>query len=565
MLLSAYFPASDSIFRRSAWYVQIRFWFLIALGFPSIISNLVFNGFNSEVRGDTLLLAVALLSNGLLYLILELSKSPRFHFLVLVGWLAFDILLVTSVIWINGAIESRSPILYAVPIVASGALFGRRGVYTAAIYSGILYDLLLFADFAGWLPSVGVIDPDLHGKLSYVVNSACFIPSILIVIALSTDFTARLLQEKEGQASHSLQELNRAQKIAKIGSWEWNVATDSVQWSDGMYEIFERPKTPEPVSYAAYLKMIHPDDVARHRKVVHQAVRSKQAFSVDHRILMADGSVKYLHGEGVPVLDKDGHITMIAGTAQDVTDAHHLDNAKRDFVALASHQLRTPASGVRSFLSLLLDGYAGDLNSDQRDFINKAYNANLRQLHIIENLLNVAALESGKLTPKFETAELGSLLSQCIDSQRPDFDTKQQSLTFKQPRRPAVIKADPSLMQMVIDNLISNASKYTLDGGKITIQLQSKAGAAILQVKDSGIGIAAADIPALFQRFGRLDNPQSKTVAGTGLGLYIADMIVRQHRGTIAVKSRQGKGSTFTVTLPLADSKKYTRKNARAA
>jgi signal transduction histidine kinase len=269
---------------------------------------------------------------------------------------------------------------------------------------------------------------------------------------------------------------------------------------------------------------------------------------------MPDGQAKYVHSEGQPFLDRDGNLTKMFGIAQDVTNMHHLDDAKREFVSLASHQLRTPASGVKAFLSLLIDGYAGTLTRKQHQFVKKAYEANDRQLDIIDNLLSLASIESGKLVLNREPVNLNDIIRACLPHHRLEIREKKQKLSTHLPKKPLIIKGDASHLQMAVDNLISNAIKYTPEKGVITVSSHMDEHAAYLDVIDSGIGIAKADIPSLFQKFSRLSisTSTSGTVGGTGLGLYLAKYIIKLHRGTISVKSRRGEGAQFRIKLPLA-------------
>jgi PAS domain S-box-containing protein len=471
--------------------------------------------------------------------------------------------LVTWLIYNDGGIESRAVILYAVPMLVAGALYGRRATYAVAGVSSLLYVLLVVLDFSGLIPAIGVVAPELHHKVSYLINSVCFVPSIIFVIALGIDFLTSLLIEKEQQASAHLAALNRAQEIARVGSWEWDVVHDEISWSDALHMITGVPDDGRPISYDSYLKLLPPEDAQKHSQSIQEALKKKSNFTTDHRLIMPDGSIRYMHGEGRPDFDASGKVIRMSGTAQDVTESYHLDNAKREFVSLASHQLRTPASGVKAFLSLLLDGYAGSITRKQRDFIHKAHDANNRQLDIIDNLLNLAALESGNITLKRVPIDLNALVRKCLPNHVPAIKARHQKLKVSYAESACTVQGDPTYLQMIIDNLVSNAIKYTPEKGDISISISAKKSAGYVVVSDTGIGISADDMKDLFKKFSRLRDPASSTVGGSGLGLYLARHLAELHGGSITVRSHHGQGAAFRIRLPLAANMAYDKRSKR--
>lgn len=234
---------------------------------------------------------------------------------------------------------------------------------------------------------------------------------------------------------------------------------------------------------------------------------------------------------------------------RDLTKEHQLDVAKEEFVSLASHQLRTPATGVKSILSMLSAGDFGPLSDMQKKFIDKAMHTNNRQLQLIEDLLNVALVDSGKLELDLDYADLAGVVREIASDHADAINNRQQKLSVNLPDT-ALILVDVAKITMVLDNLISNASKYTPAGGKIDVTLKNYKDMLTVAVQDQGVGIQAEDIPRIFTKFTRLPNELSTTVGGTGLGLFLAKNIVELHGGSIAVTSKPNEGSTFTIKLP---------------
>lgn len=230
-----------------------------------------------------------------------------------------------------------------------------------------------------------------------------------------------------------------------------------------------------------------------------------------------------------------------------------LNDAKDEFISLASHQLRTPATGVKQFIGMLLEGYFGDLTEEQKTVLDYAYESNERQLQVINDLLKVAQVDAGKVVLNKQVYDLADMLEDIMQEQRAQFEKRNQHVFLDRPDSPVTASVDVGRIRMVVENLIDNASKYTPEGKKITVSLhQPHIGGKFvsIKVKDEGVGIAEEDIPKIFQKFSRVDNPLSVKVGGTGIGLYWAKKIVDLHDGTISLKSKPARGTTFVVKIP---------------
>lgn len=231
-------------------------------------------------------------------------------------------------------------------------------------------------------------------------------------------------------------------------------------------------------------------------------------------------------------------------------ELRELNKAKDEFISLASHQLRTPASGVKQFLGLVLEGFAGELSDTQREYIVRANESNNRQIELINDLLRVAQIDAGKVTLQLGDVNLCNLIMNVIYEQRSKFNARKQSIVTDLPGDDMRGSVDEKRFRMVLENLIDNASKYTPEGGEITVRLNLTDDAIVIAISDTGVGIDTSALPKLFNKFSRIPNELSEKVGGSGLGLYWAQRIVELHHGTITVESQSGKGSTFAVILP---------------
>jgi signal transduction histidine kinase len=244
-------------------------------------------------------------------------------------------------------------------------------------------------------------------------------------------------------------------------------------------------------------------------------------------------------------------IGQLAGTFNAMASNYEkVDQMKSEFVLLTSHQLRTPATAVKGFISMLLDGYAGKVAPKQRDLIAAAYTENERQISVINSILDVAKLEAGEMALVRRMCDLIPLIEASAAGQQPLLESKSQKLVFHKPKNPVELWVDGEKLQLVFDNFIHNAIKYSPPDTTITIELKSRPQQAIIDIKDQGIGIAHKDLHRLFKRFSRISSPQTSNIQGAGLGLYLADKLVAMHGGKINVQSQEGKGTTFSIELP---------------
>jgi two-component system CheB/CheR fusion protein len=232
-----------------------------------------------------------------------------------------------------------------------------------------------------------------------------------------------------------------------------------------------------------------------------------------------------------------------------------LNNAKDEFIMLASHQLRTPATAVKQYVGMLTQGYAGEVSEDQIKMLNVAYRSNERQLEIIEDLLRVAKVDAGIVYLDKTSYDIGYQVEAAIKEQAVLFKDREQTIIFNAPSQRITAYGDSKLIHMVIENILDNAGRYSQNGAQILIDIEQGDFYTSIAIQDSGVGIRQVDIKKLFGKFVRIDNPLSASVKGTGLGLYWAKKVLDLHDGSIEVTSKVNQGSTFTVKMPTEEDK----------
>ena len=298
-----------------------------------------------------------------------------------------------------------------------------------------------------------------------------------------------------------------------------------------------------------------------------------------------DGGVRHLESTATPILDADGELLGWRGTDRDVTHriqaeaererllaaeqearaaaeaAQHdlaaqnerlreLDRLKDEFIALVSHELRTPLTSIRGYTELLLDGEAGELGDDQRQFLGVVERNAHRLLHLVGDLLFLAQVEAGKLVLDVGAVDLGAVASESVEAARPQAEAKGITLTLATGPVP-LVAGDRARIGQLMDNLVSNAIKFTPESGRVDVRVRALQKRAVVEVRDSGIGIPANERKHLFQRFYRTSTATEQAIQGTGLGLAISKAIVEAHDGRITLTSEEDVGTTFRVELPL--------------
>jgi len=234
----------------------------------------------------------------------------------------------------------------------------------------------------------------------------------------------------------------------------------------------------------------------------------------------------------------------------ELKELKELDRLKSNFVNAVSHELRTPLTSIRGYAELLEDGVGGELAPAHRDFVTQIARGALRLENLVNDPLDYARMEAGTFQLNPEWVDFGDTARETIDLLKPLAEEADVHLTLELPDEPLRLKMDPCRVGQVLTNLVSNAIKHTPAGGDIQVRAQTLDDHLRFEVADTGEGIAAQDLPRLFQRFSQV-GPGGPRVKGVGLGLAISKNLVEAHAGEIGVASQLGRGSVFWVELPV--------------
>ena len=363
-------------------------------------------------------------------------------------------------------------------------------------------------------------------------------------------------------------DLRQAQQVGRVGSWEWDLAADTLQVSPVLAELFEQdPRQPPPV---------FPDRLAwyapEHRQVMAQAIARTRAtgepYRVEAELALPSGARRWIENRGQALRDDQGRIVKLVGVTQDISDRRDAQAAhaallaeeaarrsKDEFLARVSHELRTPLNAVQGFSQLLaLDKQvqALPLAAEQVGMIQGAAD-HLKTM--IDDVLDLARSQSGGLHLAAEVIEVGPLAAQCLRWLAPLAEHHQVSSQLQGQDAGHQVFGDRTRLRQVLLNLLSNAIKYNRQGGQVVLSLSRVAGdgqaAGLIEiaVSDTGPGLSPRQISGLFQPFNRL-GAELGEVEGSGLGLAVARALVEAMGGTLRVSSASGQGAMFTVRLP---------------
>jgi PAS domain S-box-containing protein len=272
-----------------------------------------------------------------------------------------------------------------------------------------------------------------------------------------------------------------------------------------------------------------------------------------------------------PIRDTSGQVVGASGIARDITQRkqievererflaeladqnerlRELDRLKDEFVALVSHELRTPLTSIRGYLELVLEGEAGDLTDEQRQFLGVVERNAHRLLALVGDLLFLAQVEAGKLSLEIGAVDITAVAAESVETARPLAEEKGITLTLASGPL-ALLAGDRARLAQLLDNLISNGVKFTPAGGRVDVRVRSNRGNAVVEVRDTGMGIAAHEQEHLFERFYRTSAATEQAIPGTGLGLAISKAIAQAHGGQITVASEEGAGTSFRISIPI--------------
>ncbi len=308
---------------------------------------------------------------------------------------------------------------------------------------------------------------------------------------------------------------------------------------------------------------VHPEE---REAVLEEAASATGKTTKELRLRKKDGTEMVVSDTKVAVRDSGGKILYFDGILEDITERKRMEQEliektgeveranqlKSEFLANMSHELRTPLNVIIGFSELMVDKVPGKINEEQRQCLSDILDSSRRLLNLVNEVLDLSKVESGKMEFKLENVALAEVIESLTRTMLPMLTPRKQSLDIEIEEGLPAVHVDEGRLEQVLLNLATNSSKFTPDGGKLKIEAVRNGDWCQVSVIDNGIGIKKEDQERIFEPFCWLDNPLTKEKSGTGLGLALVETIVEKYGGQIWVESEYGRGSRFTFTLPLA-------------
>jgi len=287
-------------------------------------------------------------------------------------------------------------------------------------------------------------------------------------------------------------------------------------------------------------------------KTIEESLTTKDVSytSVSQELGIGELGDSFLRAHTAPVKNDLGETMGSVTVLQDISHLKELDKMKSEFIAMVTHELRAPIAAVEQQLTVILNKMAGEVTQKQEQLLSRAKERTKGLLDLIKDLLDLSKIEAGKMVQYKEPLNLQEVIQRVVDLMKAASENKKIDLQFSPPPHISLIHADRNSMEGIFTNLISNAIKYTPEGGKVWIDLGDEGGFVKASVSDTGIGIKKEDLSRIFDKFYRVKSSDTRQIVGTGLGLSIVKSIVDAHLGSISVESEEGGGTTFTILLP---------------
>jgi PAS domain S-box-containing protein len=512
----------------------------------------------------------------------SLAVIRRGHFRQAVLLTTAGLLLSFAIFAIELGLRSDTAVLSAflLPITVAGFLAGRRGLLFSILSSlMIIGGTLLLEQLAPGL--VGFAAPRDIPKTSTI-------GSFLLLLSLMALFIDRVTSTMRGALSDALErkreleertvELSRAkEELERELSMRRQTETALAYERDLLHALMDN--IPDQIYFkdtssrflrinraqARVLHIADPDEAIGKTDFDFQPGELAQSFHIEEKQIIttrqplvdrlefnptADGRPRWFSATKAPLIDKYGNVTGIIGVLRDITARQEVERMKSEFIATVSHELRTPLTSIRGSLGLLAGGATGPLGERTRGMLDVACRNTERLMGLINDLLDMEKVESGKLEFTIVPADISSLVEQAIEmnaAYAAQFDVT-IDLTHRLPG--TRIAVDPDRLTQVLTNLLSNAVKFSPPGSSVAVEIKRYDKNIRISVIDQGAGIPASFHDRVFEKFAQADSSNTRQKGGTGLGLSIAKTLVERMGGTIGFTSKLGSGTTFYVDLP---------------
>lgn len=381
-----------------------------------------------------------------------------------------------------------------------------------------------------------------HGSATEIVQ---ILEALTAGVAVSLLILGAVLAERseaQRQLAAAHASLAEAQEVAHLGSWEWEIGSNRVTWSDELYRLWGLEPQSVNLTYERYLDSVHPADREQVRTIVERALESGAPFDFAHRVMLPDDSVRWIDGSGRVITDESGAPARMVGVAQDITERKRIDDLRDSILSAVSHELRTPLTSIIGFSMTLKDRGSGLAQHTRDEMVGHLAHQAHKLDRLLADLLDLDRLRHGFIRPSLRPTDVRELASQVASDQRSN--THSIDVGGSQ----VIAKVDAPKVERIIENLLANAVNHTPPGTKISLTVEPHDGGVLIAVDDDGPGVADEQREAIFGIFNR--GTANDGVPGTGIGLSLVAQFTALHGGSAWVEESASGGASFRVFLP---------------
>jgi PAS domain S-box-containing protein len=381
-----------------------------------------------------------------------------------------------------------------------------------------------------------------HGSPTEIVQ---ILEALTAGVALSLLILGAVLAERseaQRQLAAAHASLAEAEEVAHRGSWEWEIGSNRVTWSDELYRLWGLEPQSVVLTYERYLDSVHPADREQVRTIVERALESGAPFDFEHRVVLADDTVRWIHGSGRVIADESGAPTRMVGAAQDITERKRIDDLRDSILSAVSHELRTPLTSIIGFSMTLKDMGATLARRTRDEMIGHLAQQAEKLDRLLADLLDLDRLRHGFVRPNLRPTDVRELAAQVASDHRSN--THSIDVDGSQ----VIADVDAPKVERIIENLLANAVNHTPPGTRITVSVEPHDSGVLIAVEDNGPGVADEQREAIFGIFNR--GAASDRVPGTGIGLSLVAQFTALHGGSAWVEESASGGASFRVFLP---------------
>jgi PAS domain S-box-containing protein len=438
-------------------------------------------------------------------------------------------------------------VLAAVGGVSAVIFFAGGWRYPHVIFPLLVWATLRFrqpgAVAGSFLVTAIAVAGAIHGSLPLGEHTTTqlveIVEGLLAAVVVSLFLLGAVLSERV----RAVEGLAEAQRVAHLGSWEWDIPRDRIAWSEELYRLYGLQPGAWRLTYESYLERIHPDDLGLVRETVDRAYAERAPFEMEHRVVLPGGGLRWLHGRGRVVMDESGAPARMVGTSQDITDRKRIEELRESILSAVSHELRTPLTAIVGF-AITLQEHGSQLSSETRREIVDHLTEEARRLErLLTDLLDLDRLRLRSESASFRRTDLAELVGRVVADY--ESDTRPVSVELEA----VEAEVDAAKVERIVDNLLANAFRHTPPGAEVRVRVAAADGGAVISVDDRGPGVGPDEREAIFEIF-RRGSAGIVSGRGTGVGLALVAQFAALHGGRAWVEDNPGGGASFRVFLP---------------